>query len=132
MFSVIDVDGDGVLSREDIRKAYNVHLGRNLTNEDIDDIFQRVDTDLSGFIDYPEFLAAGISHSTMCSNLKLQQGFALFDKDGGGSIEVDELKEVLNANGDFQDEEIEQIAREADLNGDGEISFEEFIYMMNL
>ena len=56
----------------------------------------------------------------------------MFDKDGSGIISPDEIKEVLSFGGTNQlnKETIDQIVKQVDENGDGEISFEEFVDMM--
>ena len=54
----------------------------------------------------------------------------MFDKDGGGSISEDELKEVLSLGQNIDQFTIDKIFMQADTDGDGQISFEEFIKMM--
>lgn len=57
--------------------------------------------------------------------------FDLFDIDHSGSITIDELKKVLGAGkNDVDDAEWERIIDEVDLSGDGEISYDEFKYMI--
>lgn len=56
--------------------------------------------------------------------------FKLFDRDGGGSISIDEIKDCLNYDGGLSAADLAQIAKEVDANGDGEISFQEFLDMM--
>jgi len=51
----------------------------------------------------------------------------LFDKDGSGLVSSEELKIALSK-GD--DEDFMITLNEFDSNGDGEISFEEFVLMM--
>jgi calcium-dependent protein kinase len=58
-------------------------------------MFNSVDTDGSGFIDYSEFVVASINEKQMLSNEKLQAAFRMFDKDGSGSISSEEIKAVL-------------------------------------
>lgn len=56
----------------------------------------------------------------------------MFDRDGDGKITPLELAEVLN-NGEVSDlvsGHIEEILKQADANGDGEIDFDEFVAMM--
>ena len=49
----------------------------------------------------------------------------MFDRDGSGSIDADELKYVLvNLSDDLTDDEIMEMIREADADGNGEIDFE--------
>ena len=53
----------------------------------------------------------------------------MFDKDGSGIITADEIKEVLQFGGTNQLNvaAITAIIKQVDENGDGEISFEEFV-----
>jgi Ca2+-binding EF-hand superfamily protein len=58
--------------------------------------------------------------------------FRLFDKDNSGSISAEEVKEVLSVGRKFSNENIwNDIIKEVDVNGDGEISYEEFKVMMH-
>ena len=54
--------------------------------------------------------------------------FAIFDKDGSGNIDRDELRAVMMecAIVPSSEEELEQLVEAADTDGDGEISFSEF------
>lgn len=57
--------------------------------------------------------------------------FKMFDKDSSGSISAQEVREVLGKGKKFSNEQIwNDIVNEVDVNGDGEISFEEFKIMM--
>ena len=61
------------------------------------------------------------------SNLKLKQTFNIFDRDGSGSIETQELSKVLEALGiGVSKPQLQEIMDELDFNRDGEIDFEEF------
>ena len=62
----------------------------------IDDAFWRADADGNGEIDYSEFVVATMNEKNLLSNNKLQTAFKMFDKDGGGSISTDEIKQVLS------------------------------------
>jgi Ca2+-binding EF-hand superfamily protein len=93
-------------------------------------MFNSVDTDGSGFIDYSEFVVASINEKQMLSNEKLQAAFRMFDKDGSGSISSEEIKAVLGFGRTLDEAQVEKIIREVDENGDNEISFEEFSKMM--
>lgn len=55
----------------------------------------------------------------------IRNAFRVFDKDGSGFINFKELKEAMaNIDGSLTDEDIDEMIREADLNRDGQISFE--------
>ena len=54
----------------------------------------------------------------------------MFDKDGSGRISAEEIKEVLGFGKNMSEEAVNDIIKQVDANGDGEISFEEFASMM--
>ena len=54
----------------------------------------------------------------------------MFDKDGSGLISAAEIKEVLGFGKTLSEEAVNDIIKQVDENGDGEISFEEFSAMM--
>lgn len=93
-------------------------------------MFAKIDADGSGEIDYSEFVVASMSDKNMLSNNKLETAFKMFDKDGGGSISTDEIKQVLSFGQTLDEDVIQTIIKQVDENGDGEISFEEFAQMM--
>lgn len=96
VFRAMDVNGDGKLSKEEIKNGYLEYFGKSLTDEQIDDMFAQVDADGNGEIDYSEFVVATMNEKNLLSNNKLQTAFKMFDKDGGGSISTDEIKQVLS------------------------------------
>ena len=93
-------------------------------------MFEKVDADRSGEIDYSEFVVATMNEKNLLSNNKLQTAFKMFDKDGGGSISTDEIKQVLSFGQNLDEKVIADVIKQVDANGDGEISFEEFAEMM--
>lgn len=62
---------------------------------------------------------------------EFREAFSLFDKDGNGSISEKELKLAMKSIGqNASDIEIQEMVLEADLDGDGEIDFNEFLSLM--
>ncbi|KAG1167151.1 hypothetical protein G6F35_017823 [Rhizopus arrhizus] len=56
---------------------------------------------------------------------------SIFDADGNGVIDREELHKVMSSlNETLTEEELDAMIKEADSNGDGKISFEEFKAMM--
>lgn len=57
----------------------------------------------------------------------------MFDSDSSGKIDASEIKMLLEGD-DFKDQissmQLDKIVGEVDINGDGEIDFEEFLSMM--
>jgi len=61
----------------------------------------------------------------------LKEAFNLLDKDGSGSIDADEFREVMNSiDTEFNKKDIEEMVRMADKDGNGEIDFAEFKSVM--
>jgi len=60
----------------------------------------------------------------------MRAAFNLFDKDGGGTIEADEVAKILGANAAADDSVWQAVIKEVDTNGDGQIDFEEFREML--
>ena len=89
-------------------------------------MFAQIDQDNSGLIEYSEFVMATINEKNMLSNEKLQQAFNMFDQDGSGSINADEIRQALSFK-TLSEQQVKAIIKEADDNGDGEIQFDEFV-----
>lgn len=60
----------------------------------------------------------------------MRAAFNLFDKDGGGTIDASEIAHILGQNAAADDQVWEEVIREVDTNGDGQIDFDEFYVMM--
>ena len=61
VFKAFDKNGDGKLSMEEVKEGYLEHYGRIMSDQEVEAMFQAVDTDNSGFIDYTEFVVAATS-----------------------------------------------------------------------
>ncbi len=129
IFKAMDKNNDGMLSKEEISQGYEEHFGMAIDDEELDRMFNAIDTDKSGAIDYSEFLMATMNEQQLMSKEKLKAAFKMFDKDGSGTISKDEIKEALGTNMD--EDLLDKIVKEVDADDDGEISFEEFEKMMN-
>lgn len=130
LFQSFDKNGDGVLSKEEIYEGYKATLGELEAQREVERIMGEIDIDKSGTIDYNEFLIAATNRQSVLNKEKLEQTFKMFDKDGNGSISLDEIRSILGNS--FTDQKsLEAIIKECDTNGDGEISMTEFKEMMN-
>ncbi|OMJ82598.1 hypothetical protein SteCoe_16644 [Stentor coeruleus] len=129
-FKRLDKNGDGKLSREELLEAYKSQLGYEAALEEVEKIMQQVDSNNSGFIDYSEFLIASAQKDVLLSKNNLDNAFKAFDSDGSGKISAAELKELLGNGGYGNDPLWNELIREVDQNGDGEIDLSEFKEMM--
>ncbi|KAF2298450.1 hypothetical protein GH714_023613 [Hevea brasiliensis] len=95
-------------------------------------MINEVDVNGNGTIEFGEFLnlmARKMKESEAEEELK--EAFKVFDKDQDGYISPNELRHVMiNLGEKLTDEEVELMIREADLDGDGQVNYEEFVRMM--
>jgi len=131
VFKALDKNADGKLSKQEVKEGYYNHDGRLLSDEEIDKMFDAVDTDQSGYIDYTEFVVASMNEKALMTNERLAGAFKMFDKDGSGTISPSEIKAVLTAGeAKIPQMVLDKILKQVDANGDGQISFEEFQTLM--
>ena len=84
-------------------------------------MFEKIDLDGNGTIDYTEFVMATMEEQNLITDQRLKQAFELFDADKSGALSPDEIKEVLCFDSGVDPEEVDRIIAEVDENGDGEI-----------
>ena len=125
MFQRIDVDNDGKLSLEEMKKVFSKGDIKIEFNEEI---FNQIDTDKSGSIEYTEFISACIEKNVYLNEERLREAFSLFDSDKSGKISRNEIERVLKLG--VNSKEIDAIMAKHDTNKDGEIDFKEFLEMM--
>lgn len=131
VFKKMDANGDGKLSKDEIKNGYQVHYGKIISDKEVDQMFDAVDTDQSGYIDYTEFVVAAMNEKDMLTKERLSAAFKMYDKDNSGTISPQEIKMVLNAQENkLPQAVIDKILKQVDANGDGQISFDEFSQLM--
>jgi len=122
-FDAYDTTNNGVISLSEFKAAMN--SSASYTENDVETIFKTLDTGNDGQIYYTEFLAATLEAHGRIVEETLADAFDRMDSDDTGFISVQNLRDFLGK--DSSEEKVIKLMKEADLDGDGRISFEEFL-----
>ncbi|KAI8553865.1 hypothetical protein RHMOL_Rhmol05G0048900 [Rhododendron molle] len=128
MFTAMDTDNSGAITFDELKAGLRKY-GSTLKDTEIRDLMDAADVDHSGTIDYGEFIAATVHLNKLEREEHLMAAFRYFDRDGSGSITVDELQQAW-AEHNMTDVFLDDIIREVDLDNDGTIDYQEFVTMM--
>ena len=133
LFEIFDINNDGQISFEEFQQVFLNNKYTGINQDEIREIFNSIDTDKNGKIDYTEFIASCLQEKIFLNKERLNEAFSIFDKDNNGAITKDEIMRVLKINNEQNKEieEIEEIIKSIDKNGDGVIDMKEFDDFMN-
>ena len=129
LFEAFDINNDGQISFEEFQQVLINLKNKGININEIKELFNSLDTDKNGKIDYTEFIASCLQKKIYLNKERLNEAFSLFDKDNNGVITKDEIMSVLKIK-DGENNEIENLMRDIDKNGDGVINMEEFVELM--
>ncbi|XP_019758647.2 neo-calmodulin isoform X2 [Dendroctonus ponderosae] len=127
-FMLFDKDEDGMITMAELGVVMR-SLGQRPTETELRDMVNEVDQDGNGTIEFNEFL------QMMSKKMKdadgeeeLKEAFRVFDKNNDGLISSIELRHVMTSLGErLSEEEVDDMIKEADLDGDGQVNYEEFV-----
>ena len=107
-------------------------LGQNPTDAELQDMINEIDADGNGTIDFREFLTMMVRKMKDTKiEEELNAAFRMFDRNSDGKISPEELHRFMNEIGEtVSPEEIQDMIKEADLNRDGIIDFDEFVKLV--
>ncbi|EPE31702.1 EF-hand [Glarea lozoyensis ATCC 20868] len=130
-FSLFDKDGDGQITTKELGTVMR-SLGQNPSESELQDMINEVDADNNGTIDFPEFLTMmARKMKDTDSEEEIREAFKVFDRDNNGFISAAELRHVMTSIGEkLTDDEVDEMIREADQDGDGRIDYNEFVQLM--
>jgi calmodulin len=130
-FELFDRDRDGKITTKELGTVMK-NLGQNPSETELEEMIKQVDLDGNGTIDFKEFLGLMVRKmKDSDTEEELLEAFKVFDRDGNGFITSHELRHVMtNLGQSLTPEEIEEMVREADVDGDGQINYDEFVKMM--
>jgi len=130
-FELFDRDRDGTITTKELGTVMK-NLGQNLSETELEEMIKQVDLDGNGTIDFKEFLGLMVRKmKDTDTEEELLEAFKVFDRDSNGFITSHELRHVMTSLGEsLTPEEIEEMIKEADADGDGQINYDEFVKMM--
>ena len=104
-------------------------LGTNPTNAEVQDIAKEMGDE----VNFPDFcnLMAKWTPLGADSEAMLVDAFRVFDKDGSGFISTAETRQIMcNVGENLQEDEIDEMIREIDPDGEGMVNYTNFVKIM--
>ncbi|KAL1706788.1 hypothetical protein EV121DRAFT_278544 [Schizophyllum commune] len=136
-FESFDRDGNGMITVDELRGVMH-SLNRRPTDEQIMEMIDKVDVDGDGRVNFREFLMLMgadasffrpddmvVDGAPSAAEKEIKEIFRSFDKNGDGTVSVNELKEILESFGTrLSQGQAEAMINAADTNGDGVVGYE--------
>ena len=131
MFRFFNKAGDCKLTKSEFTLGLYGYKNKEEVDEMADIIFQRLDGDNNGYIEYEEFLRACVDKTKLMTKENLKYAFKFLDHDNTKTLNV---KNIIDAFITKPNREIETIfmitLKEVDKEGKGIIKFNEFCELM--
>lgn len=130
-FEEFDKDGSGAISSKELLGVMRA-MGQNPTEDELNNMVMEVDLDGNGTIEFPEFLEMMKKKAnTVDQEGELREAFRIFDRNKDGYISMKELKKVTTLLGaTLTKEEVDEFMKEADVDGNGKLDYDEFVKML--
>ena len=132
IFDQFDRDGDGYITVEDLKGAL-LSMGKDLTDDELRQLISEADLDGDGKVSFKEFLSmsAATKMREIHEDTELKEAFDFYDANKDGLVSVTELQSALKRLGmPVSHEEAQRMIKAADTDGDGQVSFDEFVILM--
>ena len=127
LFKLVNTNEDGKLQKSELKKTLLYFVSEEyLIN--FDKIFDLLDSENRGYIEYCEFLRASLDRKNIITEENLKNAFCFFDKENKGFFEEEQMKSFFE--GKISEQLCHLIFEEIDLNKDGKINFEVFKKIM--
>ncbi|XP_033736461.1 neo-calmodulin-like isoform X1 [Pecten maximus] len=131
-FNMYDKDHDGIISTQKLGAVLRA-LGHNPTEIEMQEMIDEIDSEDTGSVDFESFLDVVMSRDIDDEDHEraLREAFKMFDRDGNGYIDAEELRLcMMNLGEKLTQEEVEEMIREVDVDFDGRMNYEEFVKLM--
>ena len=130
-FDVYDRDKDGLVSFTELSDLMN-YVGAKCTESELQDLVNEVDVNERGHISKDDFISLmGRKLKDSDTEDELIEAFQIFDKDNSKLISAKKLLDVFRKIDDtIKEEEVLQMIKENDVDGDGFLNYDEFVRMV--
>lgn len=130
-FSAYDRDGDGRITLQELKQALE-EMDEEPADEELKALMIQADADGNQTIDFAEFLAFMRRRMRQRgAEGEIRDAFDTFDRNSDGLVSIDELLQVMDLLGETMTrQEAEDSLRRADSDGDGQLTYEEFVAFM--
>ena len=132
-FNIFDVESDGSIEANQLMMLMN-SLKQYPSKEEIEIILKEMDLNSDGQIYFNQFLrimAKRLKNLKQDEDRYLKSLFTSLDRNNNKLISIHEIRYIVTHSGEnISEKDIETIMKEADTDGDGYISFEEFMMIM--
>ena len=131
MFRYFNKSGDCKLTKFELTNGLYNYKERDEVDEMVDVIFQRLDGDNNGYIEYEEFLRVCIDKTHLMTKENLRYAFKFLDKDNTKTLNAQKILKAFLTKPNKEFEAVFNISlKEVDKDSDGIIDFNEFCELM--
>ncbi|CAI9766702.1 unnamed protein product [Fraxinus pennsylvanica] len=131
VFNHLDENGDGKISPCELQKCADL-IGGAMSPEEAEMAVVLMDSDGDGLLCLEDFLklVEGAEEEEKAKDLK--EAFRMYEMEGSGCITPKSLKRMLSRLGESKTiDECKLMIDHFDINGDGQLNFDEFKVMMS-
>ena len=128
IFEKYDSNKDGFVNSSELANIIK-SINTDVSDEELLELLQEIDLEVNGEINFEKFVSmVNRREYDVDTEEELLNAFKTFDKEGNGLINLNELKHVmLKVGKNLSESEIDEMLKDADIDMDGFINFEEFI-----
>lgn len=127
LFKFFDADGSNGLTLDELKEGL-ASVGCVHSDDQMKKFFETYDKDKNGLIDFDEFLALCIDINNAEMHDAVAKLFSLIDVNSDRTLTKAELRAGIAAytGKDINDDSVSKLIKEIDVDGDGDISYDEF------
>ena len=129
-FNIFDKDSDGAIALDKLILLLK-SLKQNLTQNEIKELAETFGNLKINFNQFLIIMAKRIEKKNIDEDKYFRSLFDIMDRNKNGKISLEEIKYLIShSNVDISEEDIKFLTKEADSDGDGLISYDEFLIFM--